>query len=94
MNCLLNKDILSQNQEEKIEEIVAIYNEIKSKLYENYLQKYAELFFSSEELENINIIKLMKNGVFRYDRYEYFDNYWLPFKLREKSWTKLNIIQN
>ena len=92
MNCLINKDILSQNQEEKIEEIVAIYNEIKSKLYENYLQKYSELFFSSKELENINIIKLMKNGVFRYDRFEYYDDF--RFDLREKSWTKVNIIKN
>ena len=45
---------------EKIQEIVNNYNEIKNKLYENYIQKYAELFFSSNELENINIIKLIK----------------------------------
>jgi hypothetical protein len=72
---------------EKIQEIVNNYNEIKNKLYENYIQKYAELFFSSNELENINIIKLIKNG--RFSRCEYFGDRWLRSK--EKNWTKVTI---
>ncbi len=71
---------------EKIQEIVNNYNEIKNKLYENYIQKYAELFFSSNELlENINIIKLIKNG--RFSRCEYIGNRW--YQSKNKNWTKV-----
>ena len=80
-----NKQLNLSEYNEKIQEIVNNYNEIKTKLYENYIQKYAELFFSSNELENINIIKLIKNG--RFSRCEYIGNRWLRSK--EKNWTKV-----
>ena len=68
----------------KIEAI--IYNELKNKFNENYLQKYAEPIFSFKLLENISIIKLIKNGYV--DRHKYCDGYW--FKLSDKYWTKVN----
>ena len=80
-----NKQLNSSEYNEKIQEIVNNYNEIKTKLYENYIQKYAELFFSSNELENINIIKLIKNG--RFSRCEYMGNRW--YQSKNKDWTKV-----
>ena len=80
-----NKQLNSSEYNEKIQEIVNNYNEIKTKLYENYIQKYAELFFSSNELENINIIKLIKNG--RFSRCEYIGNRW--YQSKNKDWTKV-----
>ena len=70
---------------EKVQEIFNDYTEFRNKSYENYIQKYAELFFSSNELENINIIKLIKNG--RFSRCEYIGNRW--YQSKNKDWTKV-----
>ena len=50
----------------KIQEIDHIYNEFKKiiKKDEQYFYKYSEIFFSLKELENINIIKLIKEKEF------------------------------
>ena len=39
--------------------------------------KYSEIFFSSKELENINLLKLIKNGEFKKKRQEY----WIKVKI-------------
>jgi len=62
----------------KIEEIEKIFNELTNKMKnENNFYKYPEIFFSSKELENINIVKLISNGGFKNLRCEY--------------WTKVNM---
>ena len=50
----------------KIQEIDHIYNEFKKiiKKDEQYFYKYSEIFFSLKELENINIINLIKEKEF------------------------------
>jgi hypothetical protein len=89
---LIENNAVSNQNKEKFEEIVKISNEIRNKLYENYFQKYPELFFSSKELENINIIKLIKEG--KFSRYEFLGNNRedgddREFEFLDKDWTKV-----
>jgi len=62
----------------KIEEINKILMNFRIKMIdEKSFGKYSEIFFSSKELENINLLKLIKNGEFKKERQEY----WIKVKI-------------
>jgi len=51
-------------QSNKIKELVKNYSDTKNKINDYFFQNYQELFFSSKELDNITIIKLVKTGTY------------------------------
>ena len=61
-SILSNRNILIQSN--KIKELVKNYSDTKNKINDYFFQNYQELFFSSKELDNINIIKLVKTGTY------------------------------
>jgi len=67
----------------KIQEIDHIYNEFKKiiKKDEQYFYKYSEIFFSLKELENINIINLIKEKEFNKENRLF----------RNENWRKVTI---
>ena len=74
MNSYLkNKQISSINNQiiiEKFQAIEKVFNEVKIKINENWFNKFSELFFSSKELQNISIIKLITDGKCNFNRNE------------------------
>jgi len=73
-----NRQIFNKFQLTKIEEINKILMNFRIKMIdEKSFGKYSEIFFSSKELENINLLKLIKNGEFKEDRQEY----WMKVKI-------------
>jgi uncharacterized protein with von Willebrand factor type A (vWA) domain len=69
---LKNKQISSINNQitEKFQAIENVFNELKIKINENWFNKFSELFFSSKELQNISIIKLITDGKYNLNRNE------------------------